>query len=187
MSRPASIPPPRRPGTVSRALARDRLGIIAVLLFVSSSVAPLFAAGYLRPRSARRRRRRPGRAAVLLLPPGRPVRGPRPGAAWPCTVMQQHGALYDPIPGGWVGLAAVTVPVLGVHGGDDPVSPLASGLTGYATARSAELVSISGGRHDALNDQDHRTVAATVVLFLERLRRAASSGPIAIREELAQP
>jgi amino acid transporter len=50
MSRPASIPATRsRPGAVSRALARDRLGIIAVLLFVSASVAPLTVAAGLIP------------------------------------------------------------------------------------------------------------------------------------------
>jgi hypothetical protein len=50
MSRPAaSIPAVRRPGAVSRALARDRLGIIAVLLFVSASVAPLTVAAGLIP------------------------------------------------------------------------------------------------------------------------------------------
>lgn len=50
MSRPAaSIPAVRRPGAVSRALARDRLGIIAVLLFVASSVAPLTVAAGLIP------------------------------------------------------------------------------------------------------------------------------------------
>ena len=34
----------------------------------------------------------------------------------------------------------------------------------------AELVSIAGARHDVLNDLSHRTVAATIVLWLERLR-----------------
>jgi hypothetical protein len=103
----------------------------------------------------------------------------------------RRGALYEPVPGGWAeqaDLAALPVPVLGVHGGDDPLSPLASARARYAMARSAELVSISGGRHDALNDQDHRTVAATVVQFLERLRRPGGGGaPIAVRENLAQP
>ncbi len=38
----------------------------------------------------------------------------------------------------------------------------------------AELVSITGAPHDVLNDQTHRTAAATVVLFLERLRAGQS-------------
>jgi hypothetical protein len=35
------------------------------------------------------------------------------------------------------------------------------------------------GRHDVLNDQTHRTVAAAVVLFLERIRQEAAPHPIA--------
>ncbi len=101
----------------------------------------------------------------------------------------RRGALYEPVPDGWAeqaDLAAVTVPVLGVHGSDDPVSPLASVRGRYAAAGSAELISIAGGRHDALNDQDHRSAAAVVVLFLERIRRDAGAAPIAVREELAR-
>ncbi len=85
----------------------------------------------------------------------------------------RRGALYEPIPDGWTeraDLEAVTVPVLGLHGADDPVSPLAVVRARYAAADRAELVTIAGGRHDALNDLTHRTVAATVVIFLERLR-----------------
>jgi pimeloyl-ACP methyl ester carboxylesterase len=102
----------------------------------------------------------------------------------------RRGALYEPVPDGWAeqaDLAAVAVPVLGLHGSDDSVSSLASARARYATAGSAELVSIAGGRHDALNDQDHRTVAATIVLFLERVRKDASGAPVAVREELVQP
>ena len=76
----------------------------------------------------------------------------------------------------------MTVPVLGLHGTDDPVSPLAAIRARYATAASAELVSIAGGRHDALNDLAHRTVAATVVIFLERLRLGRGLPRIAISE-----
>jgi alpha-beta hydrolase superfamily lysophospholipase len=97
----------------------------------------------------------------------------------------RRGALYEPIPAGWTeraDLGAVTVPVLGLHGTDDPVSPLALVRAGYAAAASAELISIVGGRHDALNDLTHRTVAATVVLFLERLRLGPGLPRIAVSE-----
>jgi hypothetical protein len=40
-------------------------------------------------------------------------------------------------------------------------------------------VTFNGGRHDVLNDALHRTAAATVVLFLERLRLSADLPPIA--------
>ena len=99
----------------------------------------------------------------------------------------RRGALYEPVPAGWAeraDLGAVTQPILGIHGTDDPVSPLAAVRSRYAAAGSAELVGIAGGRHDALNDVTHRTVAGTIVLFLERLRLGADLPPIAIRETL---
>jgi pimeloyl-ACP methyl ester carboxylesterase len=100
----------------------------------------------------------------------------------------RRGALYEPVPPGWAeraDLGAVTQPILGIHGTEDSVSPLAGVRARYAAAASAELVSIAGGRHDALNDVTHRTVAATIVLFLERLRLGADLPRIAIRETLA--
>jgi alpha-beta hydrolase superfamily lysophospholipase len=97
----------------------------------------------------------------------------------------RRGALYEPVPDGWAewaDLGSVTRPILGLHGADDPVSPLAVARARYAAAPAAELISITGGRHDVLNDVTHRTVAATIVLFLERLRLGAELPRIAIRE-----
>jgi len=99
----------------------------------------------------------------------------------------RRGALYDPVPEGWAALAdlsAVAQPVLGIHGADDPVSPLDAARPRYASAPHADLVSITGGKHDALNDATHRTVAATVVEFLERLRLGPGLPAIATREAL---
>jgi alpha-beta hydrolase superfamily lysophospholipase len=99
----------------------------------------------------------------------------------------RRGALYEPVPDGWAALAdleRVAVPVLGVHGADDPVSLLDDARARYAAAPRAELVSIVGGRHDALNDVTHRTVAATIVLFLERLRLGADLPPVAVSVKL---
>ena len=76
------------------------------------------------------------------------------------------------------------MPVLGLHGAADPVSPLAAAREKYAAAPHAELVSIADGRHDAFNDITHRTAAATIVLFLERLRNGADLAPIAVTEPL---
>jgi alpha-beta hydrolase superfamily lysophospholipase len=100
----------------------------------------------------------------------------------------RRGALYEPVPPGWLAradLSQISQPVLGLHGADDPVSPLAAARAQYATVPRAELVSIIGGRHDALNDQTHRTAAATIVLFLERLRRDPEQlAAIAVHEDL---
>jgi alpha-beta hydrolase superfamily lysophospholipase len=101
----------------------------------------------------------------------------------------RRGALYEPVPDGWLDLAdlkAVTVPVLGLHGAADPLSPLAAARHRYAAAPHVELVSIADGRHDGFNDITHRTAAATVILFLERLRLGADLPPIAVREELRE-
>ena len=101
----------------------------------------------------------------------------------------RRGALYEPVPAGWAELAdlgAVDQPVLGIHGADDPVSPLADARGRYAAAARAELVSIAGGRHDTLNDLAHRTVAATIVLLLERLRPGAQLAVVAVTETLGR-
>ncbi len=68
----------------------------------------------------------------------------------------------------------------------DPISPLGQARDRYAAASSAELVRITDGRHDVLNDQTHRTVAAIVVLFLERIRQDSGPRPIAVPEQLGR-
>ena len=99
----------------------------------------------------------------------------------------RRGALYEPVPSGWesrADLGRLEQPVLALHGAADPVSPLADARERYAQAPRAELVSIAGGVHDVLNDVTHRTVAATVVLFLERLRLGTDLPPLAVSEKL---
>jgi pimeloyl-ACP methyl ester carboxylesterase len=99
----------------------------------------------------------------------------------------RRGALFEPIPAGWQPLAdldRLSVPVLGLHGTADSVSQLETARERYRQAPRAELISIAGGVHDVLNDVSHRTVAATIVLFLERLRLGADLPPIAVSEKL---
>jgi pimeloyl-ACP methyl ester carboxylesterase len=95
--------------------------------------------------------------------------------------------LFTDLPAEWFddGTAArITVPVLGIHGRDDAISPIDGARAWYARVPRAELISIAGAPHDALNDQTHRTVAASVVLFLERLRAGGDLAPIAVPEPL---
>jgi pimeloyl-ACP methyl ester carboxylesterase len=97
------------------------------------------------------------------------------------------GALFDAVPAGWIeqaDLSRVKQPVLGIHGAADLISPLADARERYQRAPAAQLVSIADGRHDALNDLTHRTVAATIVLFLERLRLGRDLPAIATSEQL---
>ena len=65
------------------------------------------------------------------------------------------------------------LPVLLVHGEADPVSPVATARELAARLPEAALATVADGRHDSLNDISHRSVAATVVLWLERLRAGA--------------
>ncbi len=97
----------------------------------------------------------------------------------------RRGALYEPVPDGWAeraDLGPITQPVLGLHGADDVISALADARARYAAAPHAELVTFTGGKHDTLNDIMHRSVAASVVLFLERLRLGADLPVIAVTE-----
>ena len=60
----------------------------------------------------------------------------------------RRGALYEPIPADWLeraDLDGLGLPILGIHGGDDPISPLGRVRDRYAAAPSAELVRITAG------------------------------------------
>jgi pimeloyl-ACP methyl ester carboxylesterase len=80
----------------------------------------------------------------------------------------ERGALSQPLPWSSLALAPPGKPVLLLHGTADAVTPVADAVGPYAG--SARIRLVEGGRHDVLNDATHRSVAATVVLFLESLR-----------------
>jgi alpha-beta hydrolase superfamily lysophospholipase len=79
----------------------------------------------------------------------------------------RRGALVSAPEPSELRLDRVQIPVLALHGRDDTVSPVDKALAAYT---GVPTVLFKGGRHDVLNDALHRTAAATVVLFLERLR-----------------
>ena len=70
------------------------------------------------------------------------------------------------------------VPTLVVHGSADPVTEPERVEELYAGVATVSIVAVEGGRHDVLNDVSHRSVAATIVLFLERLRLGADLPPV---------
>jgi len=86
----------------------------------------------------------------------------------------RRGRLADPLPAALATpLGAPTIPTLVVHGTADPVAPAADALAPFgddASASTVQAVLVADGRHDILNDVTHRSVAATIILFLERLR-----------------
>ncbi|MET0449723.1 MAG: hypothetical protein ABW004_15015 [Aeromicrobium sp.] len=75
-------------------------------------------------------------------------------------------------------LASVPVPVLAIHGGADEIAPFIDAREVLSALPALELVETVDGLHDALNDQSHRSVAARIVLWLERLRGAGVRHPL---------
>lgn len=78
-----------------------------------------------------------------------------------------------------------TRPVLVLHGLDDVVTPAEDAVRRYRGHARIRLV--EGGRHDILNDLSHRSVAATIVLFLESLRLGAELPDIVVNEGNGRP
>lgn len=66
--------------------------------------------------------------------------------------------------------APLPVPTLALHGAEDRISPAEHAVAAYRTLGAHQVTLVAGGRHDVLNDTDHRTVAAALVQFLERVR-----------------
>ena len=83
------------------------------------------------------------------------------------------------LPPAWAELAGsfgqVTLPVLFVHGSDDPVVPV-GGTREWSGRVRAGLAEFAGARHDILNETVHREVAATIIAFTRRAGAAAGEG-----------
>jgi alpha-beta hydrolase superfamily lysophospholipase len=80
-----------------------------------------------------------------------------------------RGALARPVPSGWdVGDPAK--PALVLHGSADPVTLPDAAFAPFRDVKNVQLRIVAGAHHDVLNDVSHRSVAATVVLFLESLK-----------------
>ncbi|MET0780244.1 MAG: hypothetical protein ABWZ16_01825 [Microbacterium sp.] len=75
-------------------------------------------------------------------------------------------------------LGRISVPVLAIHGGADPIVPFELAQDTLRSIDVIEVVETVDGLHDALNDLSHRSVAATIVLWLERLRGAGVRTPV---------
>ena len=64
------------------------------------------------------------------------------------------------------GLAQVPLPVLLVHGEQDPVVPAAHAREWAGRLKGARLAEFAGARHDILNETVHRAVAAAITEFV---------------------
>ncbi|GAA1821899.1 hypothetical protein [Nesterenkonia flava] len=79
---------------------------------------------------------------------------------------------------------APSIPVLAIHGEADRISPLPE-VQHQLHGWSAELTTVAGGLHDVLNDVHHRSVAAEIITFVERLRLDPTATPILRRKVIA--
>jgi pimeloyl-ACP methyl ester carboxylesterase len=84
-----------------------------------------------------------------------------------------RGGLNEPLPWSTFALTPSDKPTLLLHGSSDPITPAAAAVAPYAGADNVRVRVVNGGRHDVLNDASHRSVAATIVLFLESLKLGA--------------
>jgi len=78
-------------------------------------------------------------------------------------------------------LPVTAKPTLVLHGSLDPVTEPGLAFGAFAKAPLARLHLVENGHHDVLNDVMHRSVAATIVLFLESLKLGADL-PAVVRE-----
>lgn len=81
-------------------------------------------------------------------------------------------------------LAAIDVPVLALHGGADTIAPLGEVVALLDAIPDLDFREVVAGLHDVLNDASHRSVAAAIVLWLERLRQGDARAPIVHRHPL---
>jgi alpha-beta hydrolase superfamily lysophospholipase len=82
-------------------------------------------------------------------------------------------SLLGTLPPAWAELEAsfalVSLPVMFVHGSDDPVVPAGVARDWSARISGARLAEFPGARHDILNETVHREVAAAITGFVRSL------------------
>lgn len=112
------------------------------------------------------------------------------GARTACPVHRQRlcsdpefvrGALSAPVDAALLeatSLTARALPALVLHGDADPLTPADEARRRAEGFPRAVVGIVHGGLHDVLNDASHRTVAAAVVQWLERLRGGAELSPV---------
>ncbi len=97
-------------------------------------------------------------------------------------------SLLSVLPPAWTelgtGLPDVTLPVLFVHGSEDPIVPVAAAREWAARLSGGQLAEFAGARHDVLNETVHREVAAAITGFV---RSVAGSAGAPQPEADAQP
>jgi alpha-beta hydrolase superfamily lysophospholipase len=138
----------------------------------------------------------PAPDAVVLA--GLPGREPRHAGTWAdeldarthCPVHRgtltgdaevRRGALSDAVPGELADRAyadRAALPHLVLLGDLDTLAARDETARLVKELPAGQLALVAGAHHDVLNDQQHRSVAAAIVTFLERLRESAGLEPV---------
>jgi alpha-beta hydrolase superfamily lysophospholipase len=102
---------------------------------------------------------------------------------------ETDGSPLDSLPTAWEELgrrfASVSIPVLFVHGADDPVAPVDVSRHWATELPTASLSEFAGARHDVLNETVHAEVAAAIASWVLEHGVAAASesrGPAASQD-----
>lgn len=98
-----------------------------------------------------------------------------------------RGQLKAPVPSHLLVTALPALPVLLLHGDADPVTPVEQARALADRLPGATLGVLHEGVHDVLNDITHRTTAAAVVQWLERLRSDRAMTPLLTVEREPRP
>jgi alpha-beta hydrolase superfamily lysophospholipase len=97
------------------------------------------------------------------------------------TGAEGAGALLSTLPPAWAELSAsfgrIGLPVLFVHGAQDPIVPAAVARDWSARVPGGRLAEFAGARHDVLNDTVHHEVAAAITEFIRSLAGPAEPRP----------
>ena len=80
------------------------------------------------------------------------------------------------------GLPGLTLPVLLVHGSDDPIVPVAQAREWAARLPGGQLAEFAGARHDVLNETVHREVAAAITGFVSSVAGSSDPRPVPASE-----
>jgi alpha-beta hydrolase superfamily lysophospholipase len=105
------------------------------------------------------------------------------------TGAEGAGSLLNTLPPAWAELQAsfsrMPLPVLFVHGAQDPIVPVAVARDWSARVPGGRLAELADARHDVLNETVHREVAAAIAEFIRSV--AEQAGAVRLGNAPARP
>lgn len=97
------------------------------------------------------------------------------------TGAEGAGSLLSTLPPAWAELRAryrrIALPVLFVHGAQDPIVPVGVARDWAARVPEGRLAEFADARHDVLNETVHREVAAAITGFIRSVAEPAEARP----------